>query len=103
MTEIKAGDTAKLHYALTDSQCNACGSHLEWRPDFGDISRPRYISDHCNYQYIIYIDDVKLDVIEKVQDKEEPLQTKREDEPRAILMAEEKKEDEQNESKVSET
>jgi hypothetical protein len=102
LTEIKAGDTAKLHYALTDSQCNACGSHLEWRPDFGDISRPKYISNHCNYQYIIYIDDVKLDVI-KIQDKEEPLQTKREQEPRAILMAEEKKEEKQSESKVSES
>jgi len=102
LTEIKAGDTAKLHYALTDSQCNACGSHLEWRPDFGDISRPRYLSNHCNYQYIIYIDDVKLDVI-KTPDKEEPLQTKRQEEPRAILMAEEKKEEKQSESKVSET
>lgn len=102
MTEIKVGDTAKLHYALTDSQCNACGSHLEWRPDFGDISRPRYISNHCNYQYIIYIDDVKLDVI-KTPDKEEPLQAKREGEPRAILMAEEKKEEKQNESIASKT
>jgi hypothetical protein len=39
----------------------------------------------------------------KIQDKEEPLQTKREQEPRAILMAEEKKEEKQSESKVSES
>jgi hypothetical protein len=101
LARIKSGDTVKLHYALTDSECNACGSHLKWQPDFDDIGRPKYVSHHCNYQYIIYIDDVKFDVVEKesAQHKngQEPVQTERErkEEPRAILIARKKKEEQQ--------
>jgi hypothetical protein len=40
MTKFKSGGTTQLHYALTESECNACGSHLEWQPDFKDIGRP---------------------------------------------------------------
>ena len=85
MTKVKSGDVMQLHYALTESECRVCNSHLEWRPDFKDISRPRYVSSHCNYQYIIYIDDVKMDV-KKIQDGE-PSRAGSKDEPRARSMA----------------
>ena len=100
MTKVSSGDITQLHYALTESECNACGSHLEWQPDFDDISRPKYVSHHCNYQYTIYIDNVKVDVIEKAPDRKEqnPSEKGPKDEPRAILIAQKKKEQQESES-----
>lgn len=56
------------------------------------ISRPRYVSYHCNYQYMIYIDNVKIDVIE-VPDrkKRKSAETGPKNEPRAILIAQTEK------------
>jgi NAD-dependent SIR2 family protein deacetylase len=54
-----------LHHALTNSQCSKCGKQLEWEADFNNITQPKYISKHCNQDYIIRIDTVKVETIER--------------------------------------
>ena len=54
-----------LHHALTNSQCSNCGKQLEWEADFNNITQPKYISKHCNQEYIIRIDTVKVETIER--------------------------------------
>ena len=54
-----------LHYALTDSQCSICGGQLEWQADFDNINQPKYISQHCNQDYAIHIDTVKVEILGK--------------------------------------
>jgi hypothetical protein len=83
-----------LHYALTDSQCSVCGGQLEWQADFDNINQPRYISQHCNQDYAIHIETVKVEIIGKAsKDKQGQEQEKRsfmstkEDEPKALQMA----------------
>src|SRR5918994_7068207 len=83
-----------LHYALTDSQCSICGGQLEWQADFDNINQPKYISQHCNQDYAIHIDTVKVEIIEKasknkqVHKDEKSLMSTKEDEPKALQMAE---------------
>jgi hypothetical protein len=75
-----------LHYALTDSQCSKCGGQLEWKADFDDINQPKYTSQHCNQDYAIRIDAVKVETVTpRVRVKKEARGL--EDEPRAIKMA----------------
>jgi hypothetical protein len=83
-----------LHYALTDSQCSICGGQLEWQADFDNINQPKYISQHCNQDYVIHIDTVKVEIIEKTskdkqgqEDEKNFMSTKEEDEPKALQMA----------------
>ena len=52
-----------LHYALTDSQCGVCGGQLEWKANFNDINQPKYTAQHCNQDYAIHIDAVKIEVV----------------------------------------
>ena len=52
-----------LHYALTNSHCSKCGNPLEWEADFNNITQPKYTSKHCNQDYIITIDTVKVETI----------------------------------------
>ena len=59
-----------LHYALTDSQCGKCGGQLEWSPEFDDINQPKYTSEHCNEEYAIYIDTVKVEIVASKQGKD---------------------------------
>jgi len=97
MTKVKSGDVMQLHYVLTESECTACSSHLEWQLDLKDINRSRYISFHCNYQYVIYIDNVNVDV-KRIPDrkKQRPAENKpADDEPRAILITQTKKKERQ--------
>ena len=54
---------SSLHYALTDSQCNKCGAQLEWKADFDDINSPKYTAKHCNQDYLITIDSVKVEMV----------------------------------------
>lgn len=56
------GRVLRLHSALTESQCNRCGKKLEWRPDFNDVNRPKYVANHCNQDFVITIDCVKVEV-----------------------------------------
>jgi hypothetical protein len=83
-----------LHYALTDSQCSICGGQLEWQADFDNINQPKYISQHCNQDYAIHIDTVKVEMIGKAsKDKqghehEKSFMSTKEDEPKALQMAE---------------
>ena len=56
------GRVLRLHSALTESQCNRCGKKLEWRPDFNDVNRPKYVANHCNQDFVITIDRVKVEV-----------------------------------------
>jgi hypothetical protein len=84
-----------LHYALTDSQCSICGGQLEWQADFDNINQPKYISQHCNQDYAIYIETVKVEIVGKASKDEQGheqekslMSTKEDDEPKALQMAE---------------
>jgi hypothetical protein len=56
---------SSLHYALTDSQCNKCGAQLEWKAEFSDINSPRYTARHCDQDYLITIDSVKIEMVKQ--------------------------------------
>lgn len=84
-----------LHYALTDSQCSVCGGQLEWQADFDNINQPQYISQHCNQEYAIRIDTVKVERLlgkaskdKQRQEQEKNLRSTKEGEPKALQMAE---------------
>jgi hypothetical protein len=83
-----------LHYALTDSQCSICGGQLEWEADFDNINQPKYISQHCNQEYAIRIDTVKVEIVGKASkdkqghEQEKNLMSTKEGEPKALQMAE---------------
>ena len=57
--------TSSLHYALTDSQCNKCGAQLEWNAEFSNINSPRYTARHCDQDYLITVDSVKVEMVEQ--------------------------------------
>ena len=62
MTRIKQSDTiSDLHYALTELQCNKCGSPLKWKTNFSDVNQPKYFSSHCNQDFIISIASVRIE------------------------------------------
>jgi hypothetical protein len=84
-----------LHYALTDSQCSICGGQLEWEADFNNINQPKYISQHCDHDYAIHIDTVKVEILAKAskdkrgcEDDRNFMSAKEDDEPKALQMAE---------------
>ena len=85
-----------LHYALTDSQCSICGGQLEWQGDFDNISQPKYVSQHCNQDYAINIETVKVEILRKAskdkqgqEQQKNSMSTNKEDEqPKALQMAE---------------
>jgi hypothetical protein len=56
------GTVLRLHSALTESRCNRCGKKLKWRPDFNNVNRPKYVANHCNQDFAITIDRVKVEV-----------------------------------------
>ena len=97
-----------LHYALTDSQCSICGGQLEWQADFNNINQPKYISQHCNQEYAIRIDTVKVEILEKAskdkmqgheQEGNNRMSAKETDKPRALQMAEAMKKDNNSSNK----
>jgi hypothetical protein len=95
-----------LHYALTDSQCSICGGQLEWQADFDNINQPKYTSQHCNQNYAIHIDTVKVEVLgnaskgKQEQEHEKSfMSTKEDDQPKALQMAEAMKRQQQQEEK----
>jgi len=84
-----------LHYALTDSQCSICGGQLEWQADFDNINQPKYISQHCDQDYAIHIETVKVEILlgkaskdKQGREQEKSLTSTKEDEPKALQMAE---------------
>jgi hypothetical protein len=99
------GIVSRLHYALTDSQCNVCGAQLQWKAKFNDINSPKYTAKHCNLNYIITVDTVKVEVVDKKSveqgegkaeesppksggENEKQQQQKRQEQPKALTMAE---------------
>jgi hypothetical protein len=95
-----------LHYALTDSQCSICGGQLEWQADFDNINQPKYTSQHCNQNYAIHIDTVKVEILgnaskgKQEQEQEKSfMSTKEDDQPKALQMAEAMKRQQQQEEK----
>jgi NAD-dependent SIR2 family protein deacetylase len=89
-----------LHYALTDSQCSQCGEQLEWDANFDNFSQPKYTSKHCNREYVIRIDSVKVEIVGETptdEEKENIILDTTKDEPRAMQMAEAMKEQKQEE------
>jgi hypothetical protein len=83
-----------LHYALTDSQCNICGEQLNWQADFDNINQPKYVTQHCNQDYAIHIETVKVVMLGKAskdrqkQEQEKSRVPTKQDEPKALKMAE---------------
>ena len=93
-----------LHYALTDSQCSICGGQLEWQADFDNINQPKYTSQHCNQNYAIHIDTVKVEILGnaskgKQEQEKSFMSTKEDDQPKALQMAEAIKRQQQQEEK----
>jgi hypothetical protein len=99
------GIVSRLHYALTDSQCNVCGAQLQWKAKFNDINSPKYTAKHCNLDYIITVDTVKVEVVDKKSveqgegkaeesspksggENERQQQQQRQEQPKALTMAE---------------
>ena len=100
------GIVSRLHYALTDSQCNVCGTQLQWKAKFNDINSPKYTAKHCNLDYIITMDTVKVEVVDKKsveqgegkaeesslksggENERQQQQQKRQEQPKALTMAE---------------
>jgi hypothetical protein len=85
---------SSLHYALTDSQCSICGAQLEWKAEFNDINSPKYTANHCNQDYIITIDSVKVEVVkESIENGGEKhrQEQQQQQQPKAITMAEQLK------------
>lgn len=95
-----------LHYALTDSQCNICGGQLEWQADFDNINQPKYVSQHCNQDYAIHIETVKVVMLGKAskdgqkQEQEKSMVSIKQDEPKALKMAEAMKRQQQQQEEV---
>jgi hypothetical protein len=92
---------SSLHYALTNSQCSKCGAKLEWKAEFDDINSPKYTAKHCNQDYLIIIDSVKVEMVNQftgqetnektMEENKYKQQEQQEQEPKAITMAEELK------------
>jgi hypothetical protein len=82
---------SSLHYALTDSQCNKCGAQLEWNAEFGDINSPRYTARHCDQDYQITIDSVKVEMVKRSSTEQGTKEQEENEEPKAISMAEDLK------------
>jgi transposase-like protein len=62
MTKIEQSDIiSNLHYALTELQCNKCGSPLKWKTNFSDVNQPKYFSSHCNQDFVISIASVRIE------------------------------------------
>ena len=87
---------SSLHYALTDSQCSICGGQLEWQAEFDNINQPKYSSQHCNQDYAIHIETVKVEKISKApndkqrhENEKNFMSTKEDEQPKALQMAEE--------------
>ena len=92
--------TSSLHYALTDSQCNKCGAHLEWNAEFSDINSPRYTARHCGQDYLITIDSVKVEMVKQSNTEQGTKEPKENEEPKAISMAEDLKPSSQRKAKI---
>ena len=71
MARVKDGAVARLHYALTESQCSNCGEQLEWNAVFDNISLPKYIAKHCGKIYTISVETAKFNVHEEKDAKRE--------------------------------
>jgi hypothetical protein len=54
---------SSLPDALRDSQCNKCGAQLQWKAEFNNIHSPKYTTRHCNQDYLITIDSVKIEMV----------------------------------------
>ena len=97
-----------LHYALTDSQCNVCGGQLEWQADFDNINQPKYVSQHCNQDYAIHIETVKVVMSgttskdRQKQEQEKGGVSMKQDEPKALKMAEAMKREQQQQQQQHE-
>jgi hypothetical protein len=63
------GIVSRLHYALTDSQCNKCGAQLEWKAEFNDINSPKYTTKHCDQDFIITVDTVKVELVKQLTEQ----------------------------------
>lgn len=107
------GTPLPLRDALTHYECKVCGESLQWNLGFNnDLNQPTYTATHCNLEYEIIIDTVKIRILKpseqlkeqevmpinemvegnkKLQEQQEKkkseIQTQAESEPRAITMA----------------
>ena len=67
MPRIEEGITGApltLHDAVTHYECKICGEPLEWNLGFNKaLNQPTYTSMHCNLEYEIIIDTVKIRIL----------------------------------------
>ena len=62
MTRIKQSSTiTNLQFALKELHCNKCGFLLKWKTNFSDINQPKYLSTHCNQDFVISIATVRVE------------------------------------------
>ena len=72
MTRIKQSSTiTNLQYALKELQCNKCGSLLIWKTNFSNINQPKYLSTHCNQDFVISIATVRVETLKVDMNKGE--------------------------------
>lgn len=70
-------ESLRLHNALTYSKCTVCGKLLQWNLGFNkNLNQHTYTSVHCNLEYEIIIDTVKIRILkpsEGLREYETPL------------------------------
>jgi hypothetical protein len=70
MTRIKQSDTiSNLQYASAEIQCKKCGSPLIWKTNFSDINQTKFLLTHCNKDFVISVDSVRIQTQEMDQSK----------------------------------
>jgi hypothetical protein len=70
MTRIKQSDTiSNLQYASAELQCKKCGSPLIWKTNFSDINQTKSLLTHCNKDFVISVDSVRIQTQEMDQSK----------------------------------
>ena len=70
MTRIKQSNTiSNLQYAFAELQCKKCGSPLIWKTNFSDINQTKFLLTHCNQDFVISVDSVRIQTQEMDQRK----------------------------------
>jgi hypothetical protein len=64
ITERISSKALTLHDAMTHYECTICGKSLEWTLSSNKhFNQPTYSSQHCNLEYEIIIDTVKIRIL----------------------------------------
>lgn len=73
ITEEISSKPLTLHDAITHYECTICGKPLQWVLSFNKyFNQPTYSSLHCNLEYEITIDTVKIRTLGPLERTREP-------------------------------